>query len=121
MAWHTLPEPKELDAMAFEKATFDKLGLIPEIPSRYRTPYFNHIWAGGYSAGYYAYIWSEVLDSDAFQAFVEKKNLFHPATAAAFRKEVLEKGGTADAAQLYRAFRGRDPKVESLLVKRGLK
>ena len=121
MAWHTLPEPKEQDAMAFEKATFDKLGLLPEIPSRYRTPYFNHIWAGGYSAGYYAYIWSEVLDSDAFQAFVEKKNLFHPATAAAFRKEVLSKGGTADAAQLYRAFRGRDPKVESLLVKRGLK
>jgi len=121
MAWHTLPEPKEQDAMAFEKATFDKLGLLPEIPSRYRTPYFNHIWAGGYSAGYYAYIWSEVLDSDAFQAFVEKKNLFHPATAAAFRKEVLSKGGTADAAKLYRAFRGRDPKVESLLVKRGLK
>ncbi len=121
MAWHTQVEPKERDAMAFEKATFEKLGLIPEIPSRYRTPYFNHIWAGGYSAGYYAYIWSAVLDSDAFQAFVEKKNLFDPATAAAFRKEVLEKGGTADAASLYRAFRGRDPRVEPLLVKRGLK
>jgi len=123
MAWHTRSEPKEQDAMAFEKATFDKLGLIPEIPSRYRTPYFNHIWGGGsgYSAGYYAYIWSEVLDSDAFQAFKEKGNLFHPATAKAFRKEVLEKGNTAEPAQLYRKFRGRDPRVEPLLVKRGLK
>ncbi|MDP2876827.1 MAG: M3 family metallopeptidase [Holophaga sp.] len=121
MAWHTQTEPKEPEAMAFEKATFDKLGLLAEIPSRYRTPYFNHIWAGGYSAGYYAYIWSAVLDSDAFAAFVEKKNLFDPATAAAFRKEVLEKGGTADAGDLYRKFRGRDPKVEPLLVKRGLK
>ena len=121
MAWHTLTEPREQDAAAFEKATFERWGLLPEIPSRYRTPYFNHIWGGGYSAGYYAYIWSEVLDSDAFQAFKEKGDLFHPATAAAFRKEVLEKGQTADPAQLYRAFRGRDPKVEPLLVKRGLK
>jgi peptidyl-dipeptidase Dcp len=85
MAWHTQPEPKEQDAMAFEKATLDKFGLIPEIPSRYRTPYFNHIWAGGYSAGYYAYIWSAVLDSDAFHAFVEKKNLPPPPPPSARR------------------------------------
>ncbi len=120
MAWHTQTEPVTQDAMAFEKATFDKLGLIPEIPSRYRTPYFNHIWGGGYSAGYYAYIWSAVLDSDAFQAFKEKGNLFNPATAQAFRK-LLSKGGSEDPAALYRAFRGRDPQVEPLLVKRGLK
>jgi peptidyl-dipeptidase Dcp len=121
MAWHSQTEIKDMDAMAFEKATFEKLGLIPEIPSRYRTPYFNHIWASGYSAGYYAYIWSEVLDADAFQAFKEKKNLFDPSTAAAFRREVLAKGGTVESATLFRAFRGRDPKVEPLLVKRGLK
>ncbi len=122
MAWHTLPAGKEVDAAAFEKATFERLGLLPEIPSRYRTPYFNHIFGGGsgYSAGYYSYIWSEVLDSDAFQAFKEKGDLFHPATAAAFRR-VLEAGQTVEAADLYRRFRGRDPQVGPLLAKRGLK
>jgi len=119
--WHTLTDTKIQDVNAFEKASLDKWGLIPEIPSRYRTPYFNHIWASGYSAGYYAYIWSAVLDSDAFQAFKEKGNLFDPATAKAFRKEVLEKGQTAEPAKLFHTFRGRDPKVEALLVKRGLK
>jgi len=119
--WHTLTDTKVQDVNAFEKASLDKWGLIPEIPSRYRTPYFNHIWASGYSAGYYAYIWSAVLDSDAFQAFKEKGNLYDPATAKAFRKEVLEKGQTAEPAKLFHTFRGRDPKVEALLVKRGLK
>lgn len=120
MAYHSLTEPKRLDVLMFEKKTLGELGTLPEIPSRYKTPYFNHIWAGGYSAGYYAYIWSEVLDSDAFQAFVEKKDLFHPATAKAFRKNVLEKGNTEDPALLYRGFRGRDPKVDALLKNRGL-
>jgi peptidyl-dipeptidase Dcp len=120
MDWHTLTTAKPQDTAAFEKASLAKWGLIPEIPSRYRSPYFNHI-MGGYAAGYYSYIWSAVLDSDAFQAFKEKGNLFDPATAAAFRAEVLSKGGMADPAQLYRSFRGRDPKVEPLLEKRGLK
>jgi len=121
MDWHTLTEPKELDVNAFEKASLVKLGLIPEIPVRYRTPYFNHIFGGGsgYSAGYYSYIWSAVLDSDAFLAFKEKGNLFDPPTAAAFRK-LLEKGQTQDPATIYRDFRGRDPKVEALLEKRWL-
>lgn len=123
MQWHTLTEAKEQEANGFEKATLEQRGLIPEIPTRYRTPYFNHIFGGGngYSAGYYAYIWSAVLDSDAFQAFKEKGNLYDPATAQAFRTKVLEKGQTADPAQLYRDFRGRDPKVDALLQKRGLK
>jgi peptidyl-dipeptidase Dcp len=119
--WHTLADTKERDAMAFEKASLAKWGLLPEIPPRYRTPYFNHIWASGYSAGYYSYIWSAVLDSDAFQAFQEKGDLFDPATAASFRENVLSKGGTAEAMELYKRFRGREPKVDPLLQKRGLK
>jgi peptidyl-dipeptidase Dcp len=120
MDWHTLSDSKPRDTAAFERASLAKWGLIAEIPPRYRSPYFNHI-MGGYSAGYYSYIWSAVLDSDAFQAFKEKGDLFDPATAAKFRAEVLSKGGTEDPALLYQRFRGRDPKVEPLLVKRGLK
>ncbi|WP_026852330.1 M3 family metallopeptidase [Geothrix fermentans] len=120
MDWHTLTTTKPQDAAAFEKASLAKWGLISEIPPRYRSPYFNHI-MGGYAAGYYSYIWSAVLDSDAFQAFKEKGNLFDPAIAAKFRAEVLSKGGTEDPALLYQRFRGRDPKVEPLLAKRGLK
>ncbi len=120
MDWHSLAEPKVQDATAFEKASLDRWGLIPEIVVRYRTPYFNHA-ATDYSAGYYSYTWSEVLDSDAFHAFVEKGNLFDPATARSFRENVLSKGGSEDPMLLYTRFRGREPKVEALLEKRGLK
>jgi peptidyl-dipeptidase Dcp len=89
-----------------------------EIPPRYRSPYFQHIFAGSYSAGYYSYLWSEVLDADAFQAFREK-GIFDPATARALRVEVLEKGGSEDAMVLYRRFRGREPSVDPLLRRRG--
>jgi len=123
MDWHNLTEAKDRDVNAFEKASLSKWGLLPEIPVRYRTPYFNHIWGGGngYSAGYYAYIWSAVLDSDAFMAFKEKGDLYDQSLARAFRAKVLEMGSTKDPAQLYRDFRGRDPKVDALLIKRGLK
>ena len=120
MDWHTLTDTKPVDTAAFEKASLAKWGLLAEIPPRYRSPYFNHI-IGGYAAGYYSYIWSAVLDSDAFQAFKEKGNLFDSATAAKFRAEVLSRGGTEDPALLYRRFRGADPKVGPLLEKRGLK
>jgi peptidyl-dipeptidase Dcp len=121
MDWHTLPEPKEPDATAFESASLAKIGLIPQIPSRYRSPYFQHIFGpgGGYSAGYYSYIWADVLVADAYAAFKEK-GIFDKATATSFRKNVLEKGGTEDAMTLYTRFRGRAPSVEPLLVKRGL-
>ena len=119
MDWHTLTDAKPVDATAFEKACLEKWGLISEILPRYRTTYFAHA-ADEYSAGYYSYTWSEVLDSDAFQAFKEKGNLFDPATAKAFRK-MLSKGGSEDPAAIYREFRGRDPKVEALIEKRGLK
>ncbi len=120
MDWHTLTTPVEQDANAFEKASMDKIKLLPEIPPRYRSPYYTHVFSGGYSAGYYAYIWSEVYDKDAFQAFKEKGNLFDPATAKAFRK-LLEQGGTVDGLTAYKAFRGKDASVEPLLKARGLK
>jgi peptidyl-dipeptidase Dcp len=120
MDWHTLTTTQPQDTAAFEKTSLGKWGLIAEIPPRYRSPYFSHI-MGGYAAGYYSYIWSAVLDSDAFQAFKEKGDLFDPATAAKFRAEVLSKGGTEDPGLLYRRFRGRDPQVGPLLEKRGLK
>jgi len=120
MDWHTISAGQAPDAIAFEKAALEKIRMMPEIVVRYRSPYFQHIFAGGYSSGYYSYIWSEVLDSDAFQAFKEK-GLFDQETASAFRKKILERGGTADAMEMYKAFRGREPSVEPLLKKRGLK
>jgi peptidyl-dipeptidase Dcp len=119
MDWHTLTEPKLQDTDAFEKASMAKWGLIPEILPRYRTSYFAHA-ADEYSAGYYSYTWSAVLDSDAFQAFKEKGDLFDQETARKFR-ELLSRGGSEDPAVLFRQFRGRDPQVDALLAKRGLK
>ncbi len=119
MDWSTLTEPKEQDVHAFENAAMAKIGLPGEIWPRYRSPYFQHIFAGGYSAGYYGYLWSEVLDSDAFEAFKEK-GLFDQATATSFRKNILEKAGSEDAMAMWLAFRGREPQVEPLLRKRGL-
>jgi peptidyl-dipeptidase Dcp len=119
MDWHTLTPGPAKDPTAFENASLAKMQLPKEIPPRYRSTYFNHIFNGGYSSGYYAYIWSEVLDKDAFEAFKEK-GLFDQATAKGFRT-ILEKGGSEDAMTLYKAFRGREPSVEPLLKARGLK
>ncbi|MDP3462048.1 MAG: M3 family metallopeptidase [Bacteroidales bacterium] len=120
MDWHSLTETTLLDANAFEIQSLKQTGLIPEIVVRYRSTYFSHIFSGGYSAGYYSYIWSEVLDSDAFEAFREK-SLFDGATALSFRKNILEKGGTEEPMKMYVAFRGREPNQDALLRKRGLK
>jgi peptidyl-dipeptidase Dcp len=119
MDWHTLGDPAGVDIDEFEKASMDRIGLIPEIVERYRSTYFNHI-IGGYSAGYYSYVWAEVLDADAFEAFKET-SLFDRETAASFRKNILERGGSEDPEVLYVRFRGRAPSVEPLLKKRGLK
>ncbi|MFC2166723.1 M3 family metallopeptidase [Acidobacteriota bacterium] len=119
MDWHTLSEAEERDALEFEQASLDKIGLIPEIISRYRSYYFNHIFSGGYSSGYYSYIWAEVLDADAFEAFQET-SLFDKATADSFRKNILAVGGTEDPMTLYKRFRGAEPTVKPLLKKRGL-
>jgi peptidyl-dipeptidase Dcp len=120
MDWHTLAEPVEEDANAFEAASLEKIGLIPEIVVRYRSPYFAHIFGDGYSAGYYSYIWAAVLDADAFQAFKET-SLFDQKTARAFRENILAAGASDDEMTLYKRFRGREPSIEPLLERRGLK
>jgi peptidyl-dipeptidase Dcp len=119
MDYHTQQQVLEGNIGDFEKKSMDTKGLISEIIPRYRSTYFNHIFSGGYSSGYYSYIWSEVLDSDAFEAF-KSKGLFDKETAMSFRKNILEKGGTADAMELYKRFRGAEPKIDPLLKKRGL-
>jgi len=122
MAWHTQPPgapPQPADS--FETAALARFKVdLPEVPPRYRTPYFAHIWGGGYSAGYYAYLWSEVLDHDAYYWFREHGGMTR-ANGQRFRDLILSRGGSDDAAALYRAFRGRDPSVEPLLEQRGLK
>jgi peptidyl-dipeptidase Dcp len=120
MSYHTLAPGKTISPLAFEKEEMEKIGLISQIAPRYRSTYFQHIFAGGYSAGYYSYIWSEVLDSDAFAAFKEAGNIFDAATATSFRKNILEKGGTEEPMKLYTAFRKRGPDVKYLLQHRGL-
>jgi peptidyl-dipeptidase Dcp len=120
MDWHTQTEQKDFDANEFEKASMDKIGMIPEIVVRYRSPYFRHVFSGGYSSGYYSYIWSGVLDTDAFHAFKETNDLFDQETAKKFREFVLSKGGTEDPMELYKKFRGREPDIKPLLEKRGL-
>jgi peptidyl-dipeptidase Dcp len=122
LAWHTLPagSPQQ-DVDAFEAAALKKFNIaVAEIPPRYRTTYFSHIWDGGYSAGYYAYTWSEVLDHDAYAWFKENGGLTRE-NGLRYRNMVLSRGGTEDAATLYRNFRGRDPNVDALLEVRGLK
>ena len=120
MFYHVITEPTHVQLPEFEDQQMAKIGLIPEIISRYRSPYFQHIFAGGYSAGYYSYTWAAVLDSDAFEAFKEN-GLFDQATAKAFRTNILERGNTDDAMKLYVAFRGKEPSIDPLLKKRGLK
>lgn len=94
--------------------------MIPEIIVRYRSTYFNHIFTGGYSAGYYSYTWAEVLDADAYQAFVETGDIYNKERAESFRRNILEKGDSEEPMTLYRKFRGTDPKPDALLTRRGL-
>jgi peptidyl-dipeptidase Dcp len=119
MDWHTIKEPGKFDAHKFEDESLAKIGLIDEIVVRYRSPYFRHVFAGGYAAGYYSYIWAEVLDADAFQAFKET-SLYDKETANRFRKYILAAGGTDDPMTLYKKFRGSEPSIQPLLEKRGL-
>ncbi|WP_195546515.1 M3 family metallopeptidase [Bacteroides intestinalis] len=119
MNLHNLTDTKNLDVLAYEKEVMDQLNLIPEIAPRYRTTYFNHI-IGGYAAGYYSYLWANVLDNDAFEAFKEH-GIFDKKTADLFRYNVLEKGNSEDPMTLYKNFRGTEPQLEPMLKNRGMK
>ncbi|MEO0465979.1 MAG: M3 family metallopeptidase [Pseudomonadota bacterium] len=124
LAWHNLSYEEAMaitDARAFEKEVLEGYGLIPEIEPRYRSQYFSHIFAGGYSAGYYAYLWSEILDADGFYAFKEAGDIYDPELAASLKKWVYESGGLKPADELYRLFRGKDPIIDPLLEIRGFK
>jgi peptidyl-dipeptidase Dcp len=121
MNWYTLRTAEFQDVEQFEKAAMDKIGLTYAIIPRYRSTYFTHVFGGGYAAGYYGYLWAEQLDADAFQAFLDAGDIFDPATAQSFRKNILERGGSEDPMILYRAFRGKEPDGNALLRRRGLK
>ena len=122
MAWHTLPADAPMqNAAEFEKAALKRFHIdVPQVPPRYHTTYFSHIWQGGYSAGYYAYLWSEVIDDDAYYWFKSHGGMTR-ANSQRFRDMVLSRGGTMPAAEMYRAFSGHEPSVEPLLIERGLK
>ncbi len=121
MDYHVETSPQALDVLKFEAATLEKRGLIPQIPPRYRSTYFQHTMTGGYTAGYYSYIWSEVLDCDGFQAFVESGDLFNKQLAGRFRKYILEPGCIDDPMDMYLNFRQKQPVIDALLENRGLK
>ena len=113
--------PANLNVMDFERKTLANRGLIRQIPSRYRTTYFNHTMGGGYTAGYYSYIWAEVLDCDAFQAYKETGDIFNQEVATKFRQYILTPGGIDDAMDMYKNFRGKESDTDPLLRNRGLK
>ena len=122
MSWHTIPaDAPLLDANQFEPESLKQYGVyLEQVPPRYKSTYFSHIWGGGYAAAYYAYLWSEVLDDDAYYWFREHGGMTR-ANGQRYRDMILSRGGSDDPAALYRAFRGRDPVVEPLLIERGLK
>lgn len=120
LQWGKLNPQSDVDVVEFEKNVAESLGMPQEVQFRYRSPYFRHIFGSdGYASGYYTYLWAEVLDTDGFELFKEK-GIFDPETAASFKKNVLEAGGSEDPMQLYVKFRGREPKVDALLRNRGL-
>lgn len=117
--WHTITAPQQVNVLDFEKQSMNKINLMDEIIPRYRTTYHNHM-AGGYSAGYYVYLWAAVLDSDAFQAFKDSGDIFNQKIAASFRKNILTEGGSDEGMIQYNKFRGQEPSQIPLLKKRGL-
>jgi len=119
MRYHTLTQKTEINPEEFQSKVSNEIGLIPEIHYRHASTHFNHIFSGGYSAGYYSYLWSGVLDADAFEAFREK-GIFDRDVAKSFRNNILSRGKTEDPMTLYIKFRGKEPSIEPLLKVRGL-
>lgn len=121
LAFHSLEAPAEVDPLAFEAKELARIGMPAEITMRHRTPHFSHVFSGdGYSAGYYSYLWSEVMDADAFNAFIEAGNVFAPDVAGKLKRYIYSAGDTRDPAEAYTLFRGRLPTPDALLEKRGL-
>jgi peptidyl-dipeptidase Dcp len=120
MAWHKISNPVNADIEEFESAAMAKTSLFPEIKGLNMSAAFGHIFSGGYAAGYYGYKWAEVLDADAFSYFTET-GIFNKETADSFRNNILEKGGTEKPSVLYKRFRGKDPSIDALLIRSGLK
>ncbi|PZU90116.1 MAG: peptidase M3 [Chelatococcus sp.] len=121
LAFHSLEEAGEIDPLAFEAAELARIGMPAEITMRHRTPHFTHVFSGGYSAGYYSYLWSEVMDADAFDAFTEAGDVFSAELAGRLKRYIYSAGDTRDPAEAYALFRGRLPTPDALLEKRGLK
>lgn len=119
MAWHTLEEPFTGDVEDFENNAWKNAQLFPDVEGVVMSTQFGHLFAGGYAAGYYGYKWAEVLDADAFSMF-KKNGLFDKETAASFRKNILEKGGSEHPMKLYKSFRGQEPSVDALKERSGL-
>lgn len=120
MAWHTLETPYEGDVINFEKTATTSTQILPIVENTGMSPTFNHIFSGGYAAGYYSYKWAEVLDADAFSVF-KKNGIFDKKTAYSFRKNILEKGGSEPPMALYKKFRGQEPTIDALLIRNGSK
>ena len=120
LAWYTRTTPFEGDVEAYEKEAWKRAQLLPDVPETCMSVQFSHIFAGGYSAGYYSYKWAEVLDADAFSLFQEK-GIFNPEVAASFRENILSKGGTKHPMTLYKQFRGKEPTIDALLKRNGIK
>ena len=120
MAWYTRTTPFEGDVMEYEKQAWAKAQILPSVEGTCMSTQFSHIFAGGYSAGYYSYKWAEVLDADAFALF-KQKGIFNPEVAASFRENILSKGGTEHPMTLYKRFRGQEPTIDALLIRNGIK
>ncbi|MDD4394632.1 MAG: M3 family metallopeptidase, partial [Bacteroidales bacterium] len=118
--FYKITKPTKITLPEFENEAMAKIGLIPEIISRYKSTYFQHVFSGGYSAGYYSYTWAAVLDNDAFEPF-KKNGIFDKKTANSFRTNILEKGNTQEPMVLYKKYRGAEPSITPLLENRGLK
>ncbi|MDD2577581.1 MAG: M3 family metallopeptidase, partial [Bacteroidales bacterium] len=122
MEYHVLSSKDKIeDVIAFEKKAMDKIGLISQIPPRYRSTYFSHVFSGEYAVGYYSYVWSEVLDADAFNAFLEAGDIFDKTTADKFKNEILSRGSTDEAMNMYVRFRGKEPSIDAVLKNNGMK
>jgi peptidyl-dipeptidase Dcp len=119
MSYHTVDPSSVTDVVSFEAKATDKASLFPKVPGTLISTSFSHIFAGGYSAGYYSYKWAEVLDADAFE-FFQTSGIFDKNVAKKFREFILEKGGTEHPMELYKRFRGQEPNVNALLKRAGL-